>query len=430
MKKLILFPLSIVFSLNASPIDDIAFKGDVQNTTQYYIKAPDDKHKFNNTASVNLELEYLYDALTLKTKLKAQEDFYDFYEKSKKNQRSFVRLDELYGTYDFDEDQIFIGKNIRFWGALEVRNITDSFNSQDMRSDIFTSDKLGAWNASYAHYTESGEFDVIIKFYEQDRDMAALPYVYYFFPAEFPLYDASGNINGLAQLQYKNKLLTESSHYRPSIYLKYSGSTDTEYALDYAVIFENGYDSQRYYTFTQANDRSKITTRENAYLVNKISTYDTLVVGSTLVKLEALYTDVINDVEISDYYHIGLGVEYTISQVYSEADLGLISEYYYYDILDDTKRNDLQLFETLQNDLFLGFRYTFNDGNDGSVVAGSIIDLDYSEEVYYLEYETRVADVVKLNFDYRYTNPSKNRLTAFNLLGKHERVSLTLGYYF
>ena len=427
MKKLILFPLSIVFSLNASPLDDISFKGDIQNTTQYYIKAPDDKHKFNNTASANLELEYAYDALTVKTKLKAQQDFYDFYEESQKNKRSFVRLDELYGTYDFDEDQIFIGKNIRFWGALEVRNITDGFNSQDMRSDIFKSDKLGAWNASYAHYTESGEFDVIVKFYEQDRDMAALPYIYYFFSADY---------NGIP-LQYSNNLITESSKYRPSVYLKYSGSTDTEYALDYAVVFENGYDSQRYYSFNLGPSNKNIYTQENAYLVNKISTYNTLVLGSTLIKLEALYSDVINDAKISDYYHIGLGVEYTLSQVYDEADLGLISEYYYYDILDDTKFNDLQLFETLQNDLFLGLRYTFNDGNDGSIIAGSIIDLDYSEEVYYLEYETRVADVVKLNFDYRYTNPSarssenaSNLPTAFELMGKHERVSLTLGYYF
>ena len=420
MKKLLLTSIFPLASLYASLLDDISFRGDIQNITQYYIKVPEEKHPFNDTLLANLETTYSYDALTLEMQLKAQQDFYDFSAGDKQNKRSFIRLDSLYGTYDFENDQIFVGKNIRFWGALEVRNITDGFNPQDMRSDIFTSDKLGVYNVAYAHYTENGEFDAIVKLYEQSREMAAAPYVYYFFPQEY----------NTLPLHYNNELKTEKSQYRPSIYLKYSASTDTEYALDYAVIFENGYDSQRYYSFNPVADMSSLQTQENAYLVNKISTYDTLVVGATLFKLEALYTDVIDNSEISDYYHIGVGVEHTLTQFIGEADLGVISEYYYYHIIDKTKRDDLALFETFQNDLFVGLRYTFNDGNDANIVAGSIIDFDYSEEVYYFEYESRLADSWKVDFDYRYINPSKEYKTAFNLMGDHERVSLTLGYYF
>ena len=109
---------------------------------------------------------------------------------------------------------------------------------------------------------------------------------------------------------------------------------------------------------------------------------------------------------------------------------GLIIEYYKYDTLDDDKFSDLELFEILQNDLFLGMRYSFNQGNDASVVGGVILDLDYDEQSYYLEYEARVAETFKLKLDYRYTEPSEDTATAFKLMGRHQRLSLGLGYYF
>jgi len=179
--------------------------------------------------------------------------------------------------------------------------------------------------------------------------MPAYPYVYYYFPSHVPV---APNVS--LPLVYDDKLLTKASRYRPSIYLKYADTTDTEYALDYAFIFENGYDSQRYYTKAlQANNI--VTTQENAYLVNKFMTYDTLVVGATLYKLEASYADIIDDKLISDYIHLGLGAEHTLSQVYKEADLGLLVEYYRYITLQSGKKDDLDLFELFQNDLFLGF---------------------------------------------------------------------------
>lgn len=399
---------------------ELAVQGHIDLISQAYLTGPNDKHKSNTTATGQVELDFSKDDFKGIAKIYAQGDLHDFQGSSSQNDRSFIRVDELYGKYDFDNDQIMFGKNIRFWGALEVRNITDNFNISELRADPFETDKLGSWNAAYTHYTDSGELSLIIKLDEQDREMSSYPYIYYFFP---------DTVSGLP-LHYDNQLQTEKSRNRPSIYLKSSGSTDTEYALDYAVILENGYDSQRYYTQTLSTGGTSIKTNENAYLVNKLLTYNTLVLGSTLFKAEAVYADVINNSVISDYYHLGLGLEHTLNQFYKEADLGLIAEYYKYETLEDGKRNDLQLFELFQNDLFLGARYSLNDGNDASIVGGAILDLDYNEQVYYLEYEGRLAEMFKLNLDYRYISPSQNYLTAFNLMGRHQRMSLKLGYYF
>ena len=400
---------------------EVAVSGHFDLNTQAYLTRPADKNKNAVTAMQTLEINYERDALSIFSKLYAQEAYYDLTQ-DKKTERTFARVDELYMKYDFDEDSIKVGKSIEFWGALELRNIVDGLNPTDFRNDLFSKDKLGVYNVAYSHYTETGEISLIAKLYEQEQEMAASPYVYYFFPA-FVSYDGT--------------LKTEKSEYRPSIYLKYSGSTDTEYALDYAFIYENGYDSQRYFTtqtpshLVPGPDLGRPTEFiQESYIVNKIMTFNTLVIDTTLIKLEALYAKVDENPYVGDYSHIGLGVEHTLENFYESAALGLIAEYYRYDSYDDEKYSDRELFETMQNDLFVGVRYSFNNANDTTIVGGGIFDLEYNEQAYYLSYESRMGENFKVAFDYNLIIPSTSDLTAYALLGKHQRVALNVAYHF
>jgi hypothetical protein len=409
MKLLVSFVIftSILFA-------EFEFQGHIAVESQAFLIVPKHKHKNSFTVLEQLEMSYDYESLKLYSKLYAQQDYYDIIDDNK-NDRTFGRVDELYGLYEFDDDAILAGRNIRFWGALEARNIVDGFNPKDLRNDIFNPDKMGAYNISYSHFTDNGEFSIILKLSEEDQKMASIAYAYYFFPES---------------VTYDSKLQSEDSLQRPSVYLSYSATTDTEYPVDYAVIFEHGYDSQRYFTSDGVIGTSPVTFNEHAYLVNKIMTYNTAVVDATLIKLEALYTDVIDDKVVSDYWHLGLGLEHTLNFDDLDGDIGLISEYYRYETLQSDRYTDLDLFETFQNDLFLGLRYAFNDEDDSSFVGGVIADLEYDEQAYYMEYESRLGDSLKLNFDYRYIEPSKSDLTAYALLKRHERLSLKLAYYF
>ena len=406
--------LSLTF-LAHSFAAELSYQGHVDIESQAYLNHPQKKHSSNFTASTQLEVTYARDSFESIAKLSAQQDYHDLQSSSDYNDRSFIRLDEFYGKYDFSNAQIMAGKSVRFWGALEADNIVDAFNPDDLRSDLFDADKLGVWNLSYTYYTDTGELALILKVHEQDQAMPANPYVYYFFPTF---------------VNYDKNLRTKKSKNRPSVYLQYSDSTESDRPLDYALIFEHGYDSQRYFISDGPLNGSPVNFNTHAYLVNKLMSYNTLVIGSTLFKLEALYTDVIDEKKISDYYHFGLGVEHTLTQFHEQADLGLIAEYYKYDTLDDDKFSDLDLFEVFQNDLFLGLRYSFNQGNDSTLIGGAIFDMDYNEQSYYLEYESRLAETFKLNLDYRYIEPSQNSLTAFHLMRRHQRLSLKLGYYF
>jgi len=417
MRRVLLSGLLLASSLSA----EIAVSGHFDVDTQAYLKKPETKNKNAITLKQTLELEYTHDDLTLFSKLYAQEAYYDLTQ-DKQTERTFGRVDELYVKYDFENDAIKAGKSIEFWGALELRNIVDGFNPTDFRNDFYSKDKYGVYNLQYAHYTESGEFSIIAKLYEQEQPMAAYPYVYNFFP-KFVNYD--GTLN------------TQKSKYRPSLYLKYSGSTDTEYALDYAVIYENGYDSQRYFStqtplhLVPGPDFAKPTHfTQEAYIVNKIMTYNTLVVDNTLIKLEALYAKVDDDKKVGDYAHVGFGVEHTLENIYESAALGLIAEYYRYDTFEDDKYDDLLLFETMQNDLFVGARYSFNNANDSSFVGGGIFDLEYNEQSYYLKFESRAWESLRVAMEYNRVIPSTSTKTAYALLGKHERFALNIAYHF
>jgi len=412
---------------------ELAIQGHFDLTAQGYLKRPSSKHKANLLGSGEIEFDFKKDDFGLVAKIYGQADSYDASSSSKQNDRSYVRFDELYTKYEFENSQIMLGKSVRFWGALEANNITDVFNPDDLRSDPFDTRKLGVWNTAYTYYTDSGELALIAKLYEQDRRMPNDPYVYY-------IYGDTINIPGIGDvpLSYNKNLATEKSSTRPSIFLKYSGTADTEYAWDYAFIFENGYDSQRYFT-TKTDSSGGVEFQENAYIVNKLMTYNTVIVDATLYKVEAVVANIDNNPEmkninkkISDYYHIGLGLEHTLTQVYGDADLGLIAEYYKYDTFKHGNdiANDIDLFQVTQNDLFLGARYSFNQGNDASIVGGGIFDMDYHEQVYYIEYEGRIAETFKLKLDYRYIKPSSNTNTGFKLLGRHQRLSLNMGYYF
>jgi hypothetical protein len=397
--------------------DDMETSAKVGIQFQDYSIHPQNKHGSNLTAYQELELKYYHDNFKAYSKIYAQEDAADAQEASEHNGRTFLRLDELYGQYDFDNSNIKLGKSIEFWGALEVRNITDGFNPIDLRNDPSEkTNKLGVWNGAYTYYTDTGELSLIVKFYEQDQHLAQLPYVYYFLPSF---------------IHYNSKLSSEKGRSYPSTYLKYSASTEWEMPLDYAVILEHGYDSQRYFNIDGPLNGSPVNAQNRAYLVNKVSTYNTLVVGSALVKLEALYTDVIDNKDISDYYHVGAGIEYTIANfLENNGDLGLISEYYYYRTLEGDKYDDLGLFETMQNDLFLGLRYSFNDDSDSSFLGGVILDTQYIEQSYSMKYETRVNDVVNVKVDWQYIEPSVRALTAYRLIGRHQRIGIDLSYSF
>ena len=403
MKILLIFILFYSF-LNA----EIEFKSSIAIDAEMFSsnKSSVNKVSSNITFEQKLSLKKSFDDSFYFVEFYAQEDLSDFTSKED-NKRSYIRLNELYYQKDFENDKILFGKSIRFWGALEASNITDVFNQQELRSKPSKTDKKGAYNIEYTHYYDDSEISIIVKIHEENNDMASSSYYYNNLP-----------------LKYSKKLKSKSNKNRASIYLKYTGSLSEDIYLDYSFIYLNGFDSQRYLSVENN------TFSQNIYLVNKFINYYTLVSDSTLYKLEFVYTDILNDKKISNYIHAALGLEHSLEAFDNSSELSLLAEYYYFKNLENNKLGDKNLGKVFQNDLFLALRYKLNDFRDSTFLLGALIDSEYKEQSYSLEYESSLIDSLKLKINIDYINASKKQKTVYSSFSNSKTISFNLSYHF
>ncbi len=384
--------------LSISPLflfgGELEYKGNIGFETQYL--SHDMKYKRDKSSALRLESELKkeFGDSEIAINIKA------IYDKDDKNRR-YIDFNDLYYRYNFEDSDILIGRNTRFWGALEFYNIIDVFNSKDFLDDPFDYDsKLGAWNIAYTSYLDNAEISVILKLHEDKQRMQDMKSVNNFFP-----------------LPYNDNLITQKSKNRPTIFLKYSGSGD-ETQIDYGFIYQNGYDQQRYMTLLNGK------LRQNSYIVNKLMGYSTLVSGDTIYKSELSYS-VSDDKKVSDYLEIGLGVEYTLYGFWDKKDLGLLVEYYKYRAKDSQKLGADDFGKFFADDLTLGFRLSINDLSSSEVLGGVDIDRDNSEKIFFVKYDTRVLDRYKLGVTYQHLAPKNS-----SKFEKLDRLKLEFGYYF
>lgn len=419
--------LSLFFLLFMTPLiaadTPWSFEAQIGLNADFFENTRSAKNPDAYTATQLVKLSYEKADWHIFTKLYAQEAYYDTQVSSQQTDRTYVRLDELYARYERADYKFLFGRSIRFWGALELYNLVDRFNARDLRNKMNKVEKIGAWNMEYSYFTETGSINLIVKFYEESEPMAASPYLFYFLP-NFVSYNSTPQ--------------TEKKPYIPTVYLKYNGTTDWEYPLDYAMILEHGYSGKRYfYTATPQNLVPSLPSygsptefQERVYLVDQIDTYDTMVVDAMLLKLEASYSRVKDDPNVGDSLALGTGFEYTINGIFqTDADLGLLSEYYRYWSLDDTKYDDLRLFEVYQNDLFLAIRCTLNDLDRSTLLAGVVADMQYDEYTVSAKYETHFKNA-KLSLSYSRIEPSATTQTAYAYIGRTQSLSFEYVYYF
>ena len=379
---------------------DIEYKGNIGVETAYL--RHDMEGKRDNQSAIRFEADGKYqfkENQKFVAKVKALYDTND-------NKRRYFDINDLYFQHDFENYSFLIGKSTRFWGAMEFYNQSDTFNTKDWLDSPFEYEsKLGAWNIAYTRFFDDSELSVIMKLHEEKQPMQERRSIYNFLPTS-----------------YDKKLDTDSDN-EPTIYLKYSSSID-KYQIDYSLIYQNGYDDQRYMVQKVSRDTNISSMQQHAYTVDKFMGFGTMVRGDTLYKTELAYTSS-HDEKVSDYAQGSIGLEHTLYGAWNRMDVGLIAEYYKYKTFQTNRFNAKSFGKIFDDDLSLGFRLSLNDISSSEVLGGLDIDRHNKEKLFFVEYDTRIEDKYKLGLSYQHLAPKKE-----SLFKDLDSLMVEFGYYF
>ncbi|NEW60907.1 hypothetical protein GSY74_06385, partial [Sulfurovum sp. bin170] len=366
MKRCIILLCSVLPNLHG-----FEYKGNIGIESSYIEHDIENKRDNQNAVRLDAEIQQSFARGKIVINLKVVRDLDD-------EERRYFDFNDFYYKHSFENGDLLIGRNTRFWGAMEFYNHTDVFNTKDWLDNPFDYDsKIGSKNIAYTHYFDNSELSVITKVYEETQSV-----------------QDDKSVNRFLPSIYNDRLITQEDRDRPTLYLKYSGSSD-ETQLDYSFIYQNGYDEQRYL------DPVGTELRQHAYLVNKLMGYATLVSGETIYKTEVSYTKS-DDNLVSDYAQASLGLEHTLYGIWEKKDLGLLAEYYRYKSYDNNKFGAKKFGNLFDDDITLGFRLSINDSSSSEVLGGLAIDRDNQEKILFVEYDTRLFEKYKLGLSYQH----------------------------
>lgn len=282
----------------------------------------------------------------------------------KDSERRYIDFQKLKYEQYFENYTFKIGNEIIFWGVNESFNIIDIINQSNLAEDMTGTKKLGQPLLSLAYDNNYGTIDLYL-----------MPY---FIERKFP------SKNGRPRLALEvdqNSITYESS----------SKEQKLDFALRYSMVYDD-YDIgiAHFYGNNRAPqlniNPSTLKFNPHYTTLSQTSLDIQATKGAWLYKLEALSAKDGNE------RHLGVagGFEYTFYGIRdSQSDLGLVIEYSF----DD--RNSYPF----NNDSVAALRWTKNDINSTSLLAGMFIDMRGNSNRFIAEYEQRINNNIKLFID-------------------------------
>lgn len=318
---------------------------------------------------------------------------------SRDNDRTHGDIREAYWLYIQDNWELLIGFNREFWGVTESRHLINVLNQIDTVENIDEEDYLGQAMINLAIQKDYGRFSFYVLPLFRERTFAG----------------EDGRL--------RSALIVDEDE------ADYDSSAEqwhTDFALRYSHYFGDWDIGASYFYGTG---------REPILRVNESGTrliphYDII----NQFGLDIQYTNeewlwkfegLIREGQGDTFAATVFGFEYTFFQFReSDADLGVLIEHLY----DDRDESDAPI-TALENDLFLGMRYTFNDIQDTSFLAGMITDLEDESYSMRLEAERRIGDSFKLELEGQlFTNSRDTSVTS--AFRKDDFIQLSISKYF
>jgi hypothetical protein len=319
---------------------------------------------------------------------------------SQDDRRTHADLREAWWMHIADEWELLVGVNRVFWGVAESRHLVDIINQTDQVENLDGEDKLGQPMLRLAFQRDWGQLELF-----------ALPG---FRERTFPGKD--GRLRFPLVTDGEARYSNSKEDRRVDLAVRYSHYIG-DWDFGVAAFHGNGRDPRfepneaftRFYTVYDVIDQASVDiqyTREG-----------------WLWKFEGLWRS-----QNGESFLAGVGgFEYTLYQIAdSDADLGLLLEY-----SGDGRDDDVTVAPPtiMDDDFFVGARFTLNDTQSSELLAGIIVDRKDRGYQLSVEAERRLGDRWKLELESRwFRNTNNNRVLAAFRQDSH--VTLRLARYF
>ena len=318
---------------------------------------------------------------------------------SRDDERSHIDIREAYWLYIQEDWELLIGANREFWGVTESRHLVNILNQVDQVENIDEEDYLGQPMINLTTQTDIGRFSLY-----------ALPF--------FRERTFSGN-NG----RLRSSIVVDEDE------AEYESSAE-EWHTDFAFRYSHylgDWDIGTSYFYGTGREPTLILNESATRLIPHYDIINQLGIDIQYTNEEWLwkFEGIIREGQGDTFAATVVGFEYTFFQFRdSDADFGILLEH----LFDD--RDDIGTpATTLENDVFIGARYTLNDIQDTSLLAGGIIDLEDESFSLRMEAERRIGDSIKVELEGQlFSNARDNSLTA--AFRDDDFIQLSISQYF
>ena len=302
---------------------------------------------------------------------------------SRDNDRTHADIREAYWLYIEDDWELLIGANREFWGVTESRHLVNILNQVDQVENIDEEDYLGQAMINLSLQKDYGRFSFYVLPLFRERTFTG----------------SDGRLRGPLVVD------EDEAQYESS-----AEEWHTDFAARYSH-FIGDWDIGLSYFYGTGREPTLLPNETGTRLIPYYDIINQLGIDIQYTNEEWLwkFEGIVREGQGDTFAASVLGFEYTFFQFReSDADLGILLEYLY----DDRDDTDVPI-STLENDLFLGMRYTFNDIQDTSLLAGGIFDLEDESYSVRVEAERRIGDSIKLELEGQlFTNARDNSLTS------------------
>ncbi|MBL7003719.1 MAG: hypothetical protein ISR69_06815 [Gammaproteobacteria bacterium] len=318
---------------------------------------------------------------------------------SKDDEKNHLNLRELYWLHVAGDYEYRLGINTVFWGVAESQNLVDVINQKDSVEGTDNENKLGQPMFQFTAVKDWGVLDAFVLFGLQERTFAGevgRPRTPLVVATDHVLYESSDKESHI-------DFAIRFSHYYE--------------AIDYAVSLFSG--TQRVPTLSVTNINGQTVLQPKYIQMTQIGLEAQTIIDAWLWKFEGI----VNHNSVKNYNAMTTGFEYTFYNIWdSPVEMGSIVEYLY-----DSRGGSADT--PFNNDLFLGARFTFNDIQSSSVLAGLIYDTKNQTNIIRVEADRRIGGSWKIEGQILlYGSIDDN--DVFKAYENDNALQLELSYYF